>query len=189
MEISPLAGKPAAQNMLINIPRLITKFIERIVRKQGRKIYDTPVGFKWFVDGLLYASACSGGEESAGASSSRLDGSVCTTNKGEFKPALLSAEITVKTGNDPGKLYNDVVSEFSELFYDRVEAKATPGQKETLKELTASQIRRQNLPGEEIKTILANAPGNNARGLALKRMTSIAWFAERPSGTEDRHQI
>ncbi len=106
-----------------------TQLIERIAPKLNRKLFDVPVGFKWFVDGLLDSSLCFGGEESAGASFSRLDGSVWTTDKDGFIPALLSAEITAKTGNDPGKIYNDLTKEFGKPFYDRIEAKATQEQK------------------------------------------------------------
>ncbi len=166
-----------------------TQLIDRIATKHGRKLYNTPVGFKWFVDGLLYASLCFGGEESAGASFSRLDGSVWTTDKDGFIPALLSAEITAKTGTDPGKLYNDLTREFGEPFYDRVEAKATPAQKESLKELDASQIKSKELAGEKIINILTKAPGNDAAIGGLKVVTENAWFAARPSGTEDIYKI
>ena len=110
-----------------------TQLIERIATKLNRKLYDVPVGFKWFVDGLLDGLLCFGGEESAGASFSRLDGSVWTTDKDGFIPALLSAEITAKKGSDPGELYHQITKDFGEPFYDRIEAKATPEQKEKLK--------------------------------------------------------
>ena len=166
-----------------------TQLIERIVAKLNRKLYDVPVGFKWFVDGLLDGSLCFGGEESAGASFSRLDGSVWTTDKDGFIPALLSAEITAKTGSDAGILYNKLTEEFGKPFYDRVEAKATPEQKEKLKNLSASQIKHKELAGEKIKSILTNAPGNNAPIGGLKVITDNGWFAARPSGTEDIYKI
>ncbi len=166
-----------------------TQLIDRIAAKLGRQIDDVPVGFKWFVDGLLDSSLCFGGEESAGASFSRFDGSVWTTDKDGFIPALLSAEITAKTGSDPGRLYNDLTKEFGEPFYDRIEAKATPEQKEKLKKLSASQIKNKDLAGEEIKLILTNAPGNDASIGGLKVTTENGWFAARPSGTEDIYKI
>ena len=166
-----------------------TQLIDRIAAKLGRKIDDVPVGFKWFVDGLLDSSLCFGGEESAGASFSRLNGNAWTTDKDGFIPALLSAEITAKIGKDPGKIYNELTNEFGEPFYDRIEAKATPEQKEKLKKLSSSQIKHKNLAGEEIKLILTNAPGNNAPIGGVKVVTENGWFAARPSGTEDIYKI
>ncbi|MDQ6891044.1 MAG: phosphoglucomutase (alpha-D-glucose-1,6-bisphosphate-dependent) [Bacteroidota bacterium] len=166
-----------------------TQLIERIAAKLNRKLYDVPVGFKWFVDGLLDGSLCFGGEESAGASFSRLDGSVWTTDKDGFVPALLSAEITAKMGSDPGKIYKVLTKEYGEPFYDRIEAKATPEQKEKLKNLSSSGIKHKELAGEKIKSILTNAPGNDAPVGGLKVITDNAWFAARPSGTEDIYKI
>ena len=132
-----------------------TQLIERIVFKLKRKLFDVPVGFKWFSDGLFDGWLCFGGEESAGASFSRLDGSVWTTDKDGFIPALLSAEITAKTGNDPGELYHQITKDFGEPFYDRIEAKATPEQKNKLSHLSAEQIKyTQILAGEKIEAIL-----------------------------------
>lgn len=155
----------------------------------GRKINDVPVGFKWFVDGLLDSSLCFGGEESAGASFSRLNGSVWTTDKDGFIPALLSAEITAKIGKDPGKIYNELTEEFGEPFYDRIEAEATSAQKQKLKKLSGTQIKHKDLAGEEITNILTNAPGNNAPIGGIKVITENGWFAARPSGTEDIYKI
>lgn len=166
-----------------------TQLIDRIAAKFERKIDDVPVGFKWFVDGLLDSSLCFGGEESAGASFSRLNGSVWTTDKDGFIPALLSAEITAKMKKDPREIYNELTKEFGEPFYDRIEAKATPDQKEKLKKLSASQIKHKDLAGEEIKLILSNAPGNNAPIGGVKVTTENGWFAARPSGTEDIYKI
>jgi phosphoglucomutase len=166
-----------------------TQLIDRIAAKLGRKIDDVPVGFKWFVDGLLDSSLCFGGEESAGASFSRLNGSVWTTDKDGFIPALLSAEITAKMKKDPGVIYNELTKEFGEPFYDRIEAKATPEQKDKLKNLSATQIKHKDLAGEEIKHILTNAPGNNAPIGGVKVTTENGWFAARPSGTEDIYKI
>jgi len=166
-----------------------TQLIEQIAAKLNRKMFDVPVGFKWFVDGLLDGSLCFGGEESAGASFSRLDGSVWTTDKDGFIPALLSAEITAKTGNDPGKIYNNLIREFGEPFYDRIEAKATPEQKEKWKKLSASQMEQPDLAGEKITNVLTNAPGNGAPIGGLKVTTANGWFAARPSGTENIYKI
>ncbi|HUZ59321.1 MAG TPA: phosphoglucomutase (alpha-D-glucose-1,6-bisphosphate-dependent) [Hanamia sp.] len=166
-----------------------TQLIERITAKLNRKLYDVPVGFKWFVDGLLDGSLCFGGEESAGASFSRLDGSVWTTDKDGFIPALLSAEITSKMGKDPGKIYNDLTKEYGEPFYDRIEAKATPEQKEKLKSLSSAEIKHKELAGEKIDSILIKAPGNNSAIGGVKVVTKNGWFAARPSGTEDIYKI
>jgi phosphoglucomutase len=166
-----------------------TQLIERIAAKLNRKLYDVPVGFKWFVDGLLDGSLCFGGEESAGASFLRLDGSVWTTDKDGFIPALLSAEITAKMGSDPGKIYTNLIKEYGEPFYDRIEAKATPAQKEKLKNLSASQIKHKELAGENIESILIKARGNNAAIGGVKVVTKNGWFAARPSGTEDIYKI
>ena len=166
-----------------------TQLIERVVTKLNRKLFDAPVGFKWFADGLLDSSLCFGGEESAGASFSRLDGSVWTTDKDGFVPALLSAEITAKMGMDPGKIYTTLTKEYGEPFYDRIEAKATPEQKEKLSNLSASQIKHKELASENIDSILIKAPGNNAAIGGVKVVTKNGWFAARPSGTEDIYKI
>jgi phosphoglucomutase len=166
-----------------------TALIERITTKQGRKLYDVPVGFKWFVDGLIDGSICFGGEESAGATFSRLDGTVWTTDKDGFVPALLSAEITAKLGRDPGVIYNELTKEFGTPFYDRVEAKATPAQKEKLQKLSAAQIKTKDVAGEPILQIITAAPGNNAPIGGVKAITENGWFAARPSGTEDIYKI
>ncbi len=166
-----------------------TQLIDRIIEKFKRQLYDVPVGFKWFADGLLNSSLCFGGEESAGATFSRSEGSVWTTDKDGFIPALLSAEITAKLGQDPGIIYNELIKEFGELFYDRIETKATPEQKEKLKKLSASQIKHKELAGEKIKNILTHAPANNAPIGGVKVITENGWFAARPSGTEDIYKI
>ena len=166
-----------------------TQLIERIAKKQGRKIYDVPVGFKWFVDGLLDSSLCFGGEESAGASFLRLDGSVWTTDKDGFIPALLTAEITAKMGKDPGILYRELTKELGEPFYDRIEAKATPEQKEKLSKLSPDMIKQKDFAGEKIIDLLTKAPGNKAAIGGLKVTTENGWFAARPSGTEDIYKI
>lgn len=166
-----------------------TQLIERIAKKFGREMKDMPVGFKWFVDGLLDASLCFGGEESAGASFSRLNGTVWTTDKDGFIPALLSAEITAKMGKDPGIIYNELTEEFGKPFYDRIEANATPEQKQKFKKLSASQVKHEDLAGEKITNILTNAPGNNKSIGGMKVTTENGWFVARPSGTEAIYKI
>ncbi len=163
--------------------------IDRVTAKLGRKLYEVPVGFKWFVDGLLDHSLCFGGEESAGASFSRKDGSVWTTDKDGFIPSLLSAEITAKMEKDPGEIYAELTKQMGEPFYDRIEAKATVDQKEKLKKLSPDKIQEKNMAGEKIISIITNAPGNNASIDGLKVSTENGWFAARPSGTEDIYKI
>jgi phosphoglucomutase len=163
--------------------------IDRVTAKLGRKLYEVPVGFKWFVDGLLDGSLGFGGEESAGASFVRLDGSVWTTDKDGFIPCLLAAEITARTGRNPGELYRGLTQEFGEPFYDRVEAPATPEQKAVLAQLSIEQIKFTELAGEKIQTMLTRAPGNDAPLGGVKVVTESGWFAARPSGTEDIYKI
>jgi len=166
-----------------------SQMIDRVATKLKRKLYEVPVGFKWFVEGLLDGSLGFGGEESAGASFVRLDGSVWTTDKDGIVPALLAAEITARMGRDPGELYQDLTREFGEPLYDRVEAPATPAQKELLAKLSPQQIRFKDLAGEKIQTILTRAPGNDAPIGGLKVVAESGWFAARPSGTESIYKI
>ena len=166
-----------------------SQMIDRVAAKLGRKLYEVPVGFKWFVGGLLDGSLGFGGEESAGASFSRLDGSVWTTDKDGIVPALLSAEITARMGRDPGEIYRDLAQEFGEPVYDRVEAPATPEQKQLLAKLSPQQIKSTQLAGEKIQNILTRAPGNDAPIGGLKVIAESGWFAARPSGTEDIYKI
>jgi phosphoglucomutase len=163
--------------------------IDRVAEKLGRKVYEVPVGFKWFVEGLLDGSLGFGGEESAGASFARLDGTVWTTDKDGIILALLAAEITAKLGVDPGEIYQDLVREFGNPVYDRIEAAATPAQKAILKNLSPENVHSKTLAGEEILTILTKAPGNGASMGGLKVTTKSGWFAARPSGTEDIYKI
>jgi len=163
--------------------------IDRVTAKLGRKLYEVPVGFKWFVGGLLDGSLGFGGEESAGAAFVRRDGSVWTTDKDGFIPCLLAAEITARTGHDPGEIYQGLTREFGKPAYDRVEASATPEQKERLAKLSPQQVKFTELAGEKIQTILTRAPGNDAPLGGLKAMTESGWFAARPSGTEDIYKI
>ena len=166
-----------------------SQMIDRVAAKLGRKLFEVPVGFKWFVDGLLDGSLGFGGEESAGATFVRMDGSAWTTDKDGIVPALLSAEITARMDRDPGDIYRDLTREFGEPLYDRVEAKATAAQKEMLKKLSPRQIRSAELAGEKIQSILTNAPGNGASIGGLKVIAESGWFAARPSGTEDIYKI
>ena len=163
--------------------------IDRVTAKLGRKLYEVPVGFKWFVDGLLDGSLGFGGEESAGATFARRDGRVWTTDKDGFIPCLLAAEITARTGRDPGEIYQELTREFGAPAYDRVEAPATPSEKTVLAKLSAEEIKLTELAGEKIRTILTRAPGNDAPLGGLKAMTESGWFAARPSGTEDIYKI
>jgi phosphoglucomutase len=166
-----------------------SQMIDRVTVKLGRKLYEVPVGFKWFVDGLLDGSLGFGGEESAGASFVRLDGSVWTTDKDGIVPALLSAEIIARMGRDPGEIYRELAREFGEPVYDRVEAPATPEQKQMLAQLSPQQVKLTELAGEKIQSILTHAPGNDASIGGLKVIAENGWFAARPSGTEDIYKI
>ncbi len=166
-----------------------TQMIDRVAKKLGRSVYEVPVGFKWFVDGLLSGSLSFGGEESAGASFSRLDGKVWTTDKDAFVPALLAAEMTASTDRDPGEMYRELTREFGELFTDRVEAPATPKQKEILKQLGPEKIKTTTLAGDKIGSVLSHAPGNGAAIGGVKVSTANGWFAARPSGTENIYKI
>jgi len=166
-----------------------SQMIDRVTAKLGLKLYEVPVGFKWFVESLLDGSLGFGGEESAGASFVRLDGSVWTTDKDGIVPALLAAEITARMGCDPGEIYHELTREFGEPFYDLVEAPATPEQKEMLERLSPQQVRLTDLGGEKIQTILSNAPGNGAPIGGLKVVAESGWFAARPSGTENIYKI
>ena len=166
-----------------------SQMIDRVTAKLGRKLYEVPVGFKWFVDGLLGGSLGFGGEESAGASFLRLDGSVWTTDKDGIVPALLSAEITARMGRDPGEIYRELAREFGEPVYDRVDAPATREQKQRLARLSPRQVLSVELAGERIQTILTRAPGNDSPIGGLKVIAENGWFAARPSGTEDIYKI
>jgi len=166
-----------------------SQMIDRVAAKLDRKLYEVPVGFKWFVDGLLDGSLGFGGEESAGASFVRLDGSVWTTDKDGMILALLAAEITSRMGRDPGEIYSDLTHEFGEPIYERVEEPATPEQKAILEKLSPKQVKIKDLAGEKIQAILTNAPGNGAPIGGLKVVAESGWFAARPSGTENIYKI
>lgn len=162
-----------------------SRMMDLVAGKLGRGLYEVPVGFKWFADGLFDGSLGFGGEESAGASFLRMDGGVWTTDKDGMAMALLSAEMTARMGRDPGEIYRVATREFGESFYDRVDAPATPEQKGLLKKLSAGQIRRKDLAGEKIGRILTHAPGNGEPIGGVKVEAESGWFAVRPSGTED----
>jgi len=177
------------KNAAVGKTLVSSQMIDRVAAKLGRKLYEVPVGFKWFVDGLLEGSLGFGGEESAGAAFVRLDGSVWTTDKDGIVPALLSAEITARMGRDPGEIYRELARELGEPVYDRVDAPATPAQKQALAKLSPRQIRTAELAGEKIQAILTRAPGNDAPIGGLKVVAENGWFAARPSGTEDIYKI
>ncbi len=163
--------------------------IDRVAARLGRNLREVPVGFKWFVEGLADGSLGFGGEESAGASFLRRDGSVWTTDKDGIIPALLAAEMTARTGRDPGEAYLGLTQEFGAPAYDRIDAPATPAQKRRLSTLSASEITATDLAGEKILAILSRAPANDAPIGGLKVVTQNGWFAARPSGTEDIYKI
>ena len=163
--------------------------IDRVAARLGRRLYEVPVGFKWFVDGLLDGSLAFVGEESAGATMSRRDGRVWTTDKDGIVPALLSAEITARTGRDPGELYQGLAREFGAPESDRIDAPATPAQKKKLAALSPQQLHSTELAGDKIEHIIDRAPGNDAPIGGIKVIASGGWFAARPSGTENIYKI
>lgn len=166
-----------------------TALIDRVAKRLGRRLYEVPVGFKWFVDGLIDGSLGFGGEESAGASFLRRNGEVWTTDKDGIVPALLSAEITARHEGDPGERYKALVQALGEPVADRVEAPATAEQKARLAKLSPKQVQSTTLAGEKIESVLDRAPGNNAPVGGIKVSTANGWFAARPSGTEDIYKI
>ncbi len=163
--------------------------IDRVATKLGRQLYEVPVGFKWFVDGLFDGSLAFGGEESAGASFLRRDGRVWTTDKDGIVPALLAAEITACAGRDPGEIYRDLTRQLGEPSADRIEAAATPEQKQRLAALSPQQVHSSTLAGETIQSIVSEAPGNHAPIGGVKVTAATGWFAARPSGTEDIYKV
>ena len=166
-----------------------SSMIDRVATRLGRTLFEVPVGFKWFANGLCDGSLGFVGEESAGASFLRHDGSVWTTDKDGLVPALLSAEIIARTGRDPGEAYKLLTDAFGAPAYDRIDAPATPEQKKKLGKLTPQQITSAELAGEPITQVLTTAPGNGASLGGLKVMTENGWFAARPSGTENIYKI
>jgi phosphoglucomutase len=166
-----------------------SSMIDRVVKKLGRDLREVPVGFKWFVPGLFDGSYCFGGEESAGASFLRFDGTVWTTDKDGPIMDLLAAEITACTGKDPGEHYRELTAEFGSPYYTRIDAPASPQQKSKLKGLQSEAVKESDLAGEPITAKLTRAPGNNAAIGGLKIVAASGWFAARPSGTENIYKI
>ena len=166
-----------------------SSLIDRVAGKLARKLVEVPVGFKWFVNGLLDGSLGLGGEESAGASFLRLDGTVWSTDKDGIIMNLLAAEMMAVTGKDPAQLYRDLTGELGEPTYERIDAAATPEQKAILSKLSPDQVKATRLAGDPIITMLTTAPGNGAAIGGLKVVTEQGWFAARPSGTEDVYKL
>jgi len=166
-----------------------SSLIDRVARKLERKLVEVPVGFKWFVSGLLSSSLGFGGEESAGASFLRQDGSVWSTDKDGIIMDLLAAEMMARTGKDPAQLYRDLTDELGEPVYERIDAVATPEQKAILSKLSPDQVKATELAGDKIIAMMTTAPGNGAAIGGLKVVTEQGWFAARPSGTEDVYKL
>ena len=181
------SGWPAAAQ--IGKTLVSSSMIDRVAKSLNRKLNEVPVGFKWFVDGLVDGSFGFGGEESAGASFLRKDGSVWTTDKDGIILDLLAAEITALTGRDPGMHYQDLTAKFGAPVYKRIDAQANPAQKNVLKNLAPDDVKADTLAGERITARLTKAPGNDASIGGLKVVTDNGWFAARPSGTEDVYKI
>jgi phosphoglucomutase len=166
-----------------------SSLIDRVVASLGRKLWEVPVGFKWFAPGLFEGTCCFGGEESAGASFLRMDGTVWTTDKDGILLGLLAAEITAVTGKDPGQHYHELISRFGQPYYTRIDAPATPEQKARLSKLNPAAVKAAQLAGEPIVARLTQAPGNGAAIGGLKVASENGWFAARPSGTENIYKI
>jgi phosphoglucomutase len=166
-----------------------SSLIDRVAANEGRAVMEVPVGFKWFVPGLLNGSVAFGGEESAGASFLRTDGRVWSTDKDGIILALLASEMLAVSGETPSQIHRELVGEFGESWYARVDAPATRDQKQALSALDASQVKNTELAGDTITARLVQAPGNGAAIGGLKVETERAWFAARPSGTEDVYKI
>ncbi|MBL6955520.1 MAG: alpha-D-glucose phosphate-specific phosphoglucomutase [Chlorobium phaeobacteroides] len=177
------------ESAMIGKTLVSSSMIDRVGARMGRRVYEVPVGFKWFVEGLLNGSLGFAGEESAGASFLRKNGTVWTTDKDGFIPALLSAEITAQRGKDPGEIYKGLTQELGEPVYSRIDASASPEDKAKLKELSPEHVRLEELAGEKIQSIVTDAPGNGASIGGLKVVTENGWFAARPSGTENIYKI
>jgi phosphoglucomutase len=163
--------------------------IDRVTSRAKRRLYEVPVGFKWFVEGLMAGQLGFAGEESAGSTFLRLDGGVWTTDKDGIIPCLLSAEITARLGKDPGEVYRELTQELGDPVYERIEASATPEQKATLAKLSPADIRVTEIGGEKIEQILTAAPGDGKPIGGVKVAAKNGWFAARPSGTEDIYKI
>jgi len=166
-----------------------SSMIDRVAKALGRRLLEVPVGFKWFVEGLIDGSLGFGGEESSGATFLRRDGTVWTTDKDGLVPNLLAAEITACTGKDPGEHYEELTTKFGRPYYTRIDAAATPEQKKILATLSPEAVTTPTLAGEPILRTLTTAPGNDALIGGLKVVAETGWFAARPSGTEDIYKI
>jgi len=177
------------QEVAVGKTLVSSSMIDRVVKKLGRELLEVPVGFKWFVPGLIDGSCCFGGEESAGASFLRLDGTVWTTDKDGPIMDLLAAEITARTGKNPGEHYRELTAEFGSPCYTRIDAPATPEQKAKLQKLSPDAVKESDLAGEPITAKLTRAPGNDAPIGGLKVVAASGWFAARPSGTENIYKI
>ncbi len=178
-----------SRGVIVGKTLVSSSMIDRVVQKLGRKLSETPVGFKWFAPGLFDGTFCFGGEESAGASFLRLDGTVWTTDKDGPLLALLAAEIMAVTGKDPGQHYQELTEEFGSPLYTRIDAAATPEQKAKLSKLAPDAVKESSLAGEPITAKLTKAPGNGAPIGGLKVVSQTGWFAARPSGTENIYKI
>jgi phosphoglucomutase len=177
------------QNAGVGKTLVSSSIIDRVAKNLGRRLDEVPVGFKWFVDGLLDGSLGFGGEESAGASFLRRDGSAWSTDKDGLILGLLSAEITSKTTKDPGFRYRELTAQFGAPVYERIDAPATPDEKGILSKLSPEQVSAKELAGEPIEAMLTKAPANGAAIGGLKVATKNGWFAARPSGTENVYKI
>ena len=166
-----------------------SSMIDRVSARVGRGLFEVPVGFKWFVEGLLSDRLGFGGEESAGSSFLRRDGTVWTTDKDGIIPCLLSAEITARVGKDPGEVYHELARELGDPVYERIDAAATPEQKAALAQLSPSDIHATEVAGQPILRILTTAPGDGNRIGGIKVIAKDGWFAARPSGTEEIYKI
>jgi phosphoglucomutase len=177
------------EDVLVGKTLVSSSMIDRVVKKLGRELREVPVGFKWFVPGLFSGSYCFGGEESAGASFLRLDGTVWSTDKDGLIMDFLAAEITARTGKDPGEHYRELTAEFGTPYYTRIDAPATPEQKARLQKLSPDAVKESDLAGEPITAKLTKAPGNQAPIGGLKVVAESGWFAARPSGTENIYKV
>ena len=177
------------QDVIVGKTLVSSSMIDRVVGKLGRRLSEVPVGFKWFVPGLVDGSFCFGGEESAGASFLRHDGTAWATDKDGLIMVLLAAEITARTGKDPGEHYRELTKEFGTPYYTRIDAPATPEQKVKLQKLSPEAVKESDLAGEPITAKLTKAPGNQAAIGGLKVVAKNGWFAARPSGTENIYKI
>jgi phosphoglucomutase len=176
-------------NVAVGKTVVSSSMIDRVSARLGRRLYEVPVGFKWFVEGLLAGWLGFGGEESAGASFLRHDGSVWTTDKDGIIPCLLAAEMTARMGKDPGEIYGELTKDLGDPVYERIDAPATPEQKATLAKLSPSDVHATEVAGQPIEKILTTAPGNGSPIGGIKVIAKDGWFAARPSGTEEIYKI